>query len=174
MKRRDFIKTAGVVTAGSIILPNFSFAETKQKSVVIIGAGISGLAAAYKLKQNGVSVTIIEARNRIGGRIFTHKFNDANLTCELGAEWVGMSHTRLIELCKEFGLTLENHQFETDLILNGEHKKSGQWVFSPEWNKKYESLLAGFNELPEDSQLKKDFDKLDWWRYLVNNGINEK
>lgn len=173
MKRRDFIKTTGVVAAGSIILPRFSFANMKPKNAIIIGAGISGLAAAYKLKQNGINVTLIEARNRIGGRIFTHNFNEENLTCELGAEWVGMSHTRLIELCNEFGLELQNHQFETDLILNGEHKKTGEWDFSSDWNTKYETLLKAFNDLPEDSQLKKDFDKLDWWRYLVNNGINE-
>ena len=131
MKRREFIKTTGAVVAGAVILPNYSLAKSNAKKVIIIGAGISGLAAAYKLKQTGVSVTLVEARNRVGGRIFTYKFDEPGLTCELGAEWVGASHTRLIELCTEFGLELQNHQFESHLILNGEYKKAGEWDFSP-------------------------------------------
>jgi monoamine oxidase len=173
MKRREFIKTGGAVVVGSIILPQLSFPEYKPESVIIIGAGISGLAAAYKLKQNGVAVTLIEARNRIGGRIFTYGFDEAGLTCELGAEWVGKSHTRLIELCGEFGLELQNHQFETHLTLSGEYKKAGNWDFTPEWKQKYESLIVHFNSLEDGSKEKNEFDKLDWWRYLVNNGISE-
>ena len=174
MKRREFIKTTGTAVAGAIIFPNISFAKINPKNVVIIGAGISGLAAAYKLKQNGMNATIIEARNRIGGRIFTHTFNQENLTCELGAEWVGASHTRLIELCKEFGLELLNHQFETHLILDNQYKKAGEWDFTPEWNTKYQALLNQFNALPPESEAKKQYDKLDWWRFLVNAGISEK
>ncbi len=174
MRRRDFIKTTGTAVAGAVILPKFNFSRQRPKNVVVIGAGISGLAAAYKLKQNGVNVTLIEARNRIGGRIFTHKFTDENLTCELGAEWVGKSHTRLIELCKEFGLELQNHQFETHLILNSEYSKAGDWGFSDGWKHKYDNLLNHFNSLQDGSEEKNNFDKLDWWRYLVNQGIPEK
>jgi monoamine oxidase len=181
MRRREFIKTTGTAVAGAIAFPKISLPDSsfKQKGsipekVVIIGVGISGLAAAYKLKQNGVNVTLIEARNRVGGRIFTYKFDDANLTCELGAEWVGASHTRLIELCKAFGLELQNHQFETHLIMNGEYNKADNWDFTPEWKRKYDALLDHFNALPPDSDAKKEFDKLDWWRYLVNRGIPEK
>lgn len=173
MKRREFIKTAGTLAAGAIILPKFSLSQSKSKNIVIIGAGISGLAAAHKLKNEGMNVTLIEARNRIGGRIFSYKFENENLTCELGAEWVGASHNRLIDLCKEFGLELENHQFETHLILNSEYKKAGDWGFTPEWDRRYRALLDHFNAMPPDSDLKKDFDKLDWWRYLVNQGINK-
>lgn len=174
MKRREFIKKTGTIVAGTVILPNISFTKSQIKNVIIIGAGISGLAAAYKLKQNGMNVTLIEARNRIGGRVFSYKFNDTNVTCELGAEWVGESHSRLIELCKEFHLDLEDHRFDTHLILDNKYSKAGEWDFSTDWNNKYKQLLDHFNSLPEDSDLKKDFDKIDWWRYLVNNGINEK
>jgi monoamine oxidase len=173
MRRREFIKTTGTAFAGSLILPKISLSNQKPGRVLIIGAGISGLAAAHKLKQKGVNVTLIEARNRIGGRIFTYKFEDTDLTCELGAEWVGKSHDRLIKICEDFGLELQNHQFETHLTLNGEYKKAHDWDFTSEWNKKYESLLDHFNSLPDGSEEKNNYDKLDWWRFLVNQGISD-
>jgi monoamine oxidase len=70
-------------------------------------------------------------------------------------------------------LELQNHQFESHLTLNGEYKKAGEWDFSPEWNQKYDALLDQFNSLQEGSDEKKAFDKLDWWRYLVNQGISD-
>jgi monoamine oxidase len=60
----------------------------KDANVVIIGAGASGLTAAADLTRAGVDVTIIEARDRIGGRMFTKKDPHTNATIELGAEFI--------------------------------------------------------------------------------------
>ena len=60
----------------------------KDANVVIIGAGASGLTAAAELNRAGVAVTILEARDRIGGRMFTKKDPHTNSTIELGAEFV--------------------------------------------------------------------------------------
>ena len=50
----------------------FHFGSCLKKKVIIIGSGVSGLAAAYSLKQNGVTdIVVIEARNRVGGRTYT-------------------------------------------------------------------------------------------------------
>ena len=85
--RRDFLKSLGATAAGLVLAPAV-FTQRRQKHCVIIGAGFSGLAAAYKLKTAGWKVTVLEARDRIGGRVFSHKFAFTDLTCELGAEWV--------------------------------------------------------------------------------------
>lgn len=61
-------------------------AVAESNSVIVIGAGISGLAAACRLAGSGLSVTVLEARDRIGGRIFT-KRNSAS-AIELGAEFI--------------------------------------------------------------------------------------
>jgi monoamine oxidase len=60
----------------------------KDASVVIIGAGASGLTAAAELNRAGVNVTIVEARDRIGGRMFTKKDPHTGAVVELGAEFI--------------------------------------------------------------------------------------
>ena len=67
--------------------------------VVIIGAGFSGLAAAQKLHQHQVTFTLLEARDRIGGRVFTKRFEDFYL--DFGGQWIGPSQDRMYALCQE-------------------------------------------------------------------------
>ncbi len=56
--------------------------------MIVIGAGISGLAAAWKLAASGCSVSVLEARDRIGGRIYTVRDSRLDVPIELGAEFV--------------------------------------------------------------------------------------
>ena len=70
--------------------------------VLILGAGFSGLHAAVLLKRQGISVTVIEARDRIGGRVYTKKKGD--LTYEMGGEWVGTNDPLLLKACADYGL----------------------------------------------------------------------
>jgi len=74
MRRRDFLKKTALVypaIAGlKLIHPGKTMAV---KKVIIIGAGFAGLAAAKKLKEQGIDVSIVEARSRVGGRVFSHQ-----------------------------------------------------------------------------------------------------
>src|SRR5258705_11291990 len=56
--------------------------------VLIIGAGIAGLAAAYEVSRAGINVIVLEARARIGGRIYTLHDESSPLPIELGAEFI--------------------------------------------------------------------------------------
>jgi monoamine oxidase len=85
----------------------------------VIGAGLSGLAAAMHLKNEGWRVTILEARERTGGRVLSHRMpENPELVFELGGEWVGASHDRIIALCHEFGIELSDHRFAASLLRN--------------------------------------------------------
>ena len=77
----------------------------RHKECVVIGAGLAGLAAAYRLSEKNCKVTVLEGRDRLGGRVLTHRFCEvADLNCELGAEWIGKNHTLMLSLCKELKL----------------------------------------------------------------------
>jgi monoamine oxidase len=111
--RRDFLKVLGLSSTGLLLSTQNVSAQKRKKTCVIIGAGFSGLAAAYKLKNAGWNVTVLEARDRIGGRVFSYSFRqNPNLICELGAEWVGESHERIKTLCRDFRISLQKHQFD--------------------------------------------------------------
>ncbi len=71
--------------------------------VIIIGAGLSGLLIGYRLKRAGIPVKILEARDRIGGRIFTLE-GGGDTPVEMGATWFGSQHVNLIKLLKELGM----------------------------------------------------------------------
>ena len=70
---------------------------SNDSSVVIIGAGMAGLAAACELARSGVRVSILEARERIGGRVFTLRDPGSKFPMELGAEFI---HGRPPEIWK--------------------------------------------------------------------------
>lgn len=57
-----------------------------------------------------LSFVVLEAKNRAGGRIHSHTFSNG-LTVELGAEWIGKTHSHLLKLCRELGVKLEPHTY---------------------------------------------------------------
>lgn len=62
--------------------------ERSKLDVVVIGAGAAGITAARELHDKGVEVVVLEARERIGGRIWTHRDRDTPVPIELGAEFI--------------------------------------------------------------------------------------
>lgn len=76
--------------------------DRKNTQITIIGAGLTGLTLAYLLKKQGVSATLIEARDRLGGRIDTRYLDGASI--ELGATWLGKKHVHLVKLLEELQL----------------------------------------------------------------------
>ncbi|NMO04255.1 FAD-dependent oxidoreductase [Gordonia sp. TBRC 11910] len=75
---------------------------TLTRDVVIVGAGPSGLTAAYELTKAGYSVAVLEARGRVGGRTWTDVIDGAML--EIGGQWISPDQTALTALVEELGL----------------------------------------------------------------------
>ncbi|HEY7125482.1 MAG TPA: NAD(P)/FAD-dependent oxidoreductase [Ktedonobacterales bacterium] len=77
-----------------------------QVDVLVIGAGAAGLAAARALSERGFSIAVLEARNRIGGRIYTSRRAGVHLPVELGAEFVHGRPPETFAIAGAAGLTL--------------------------------------------------------------------
>lgn len=73
-----------------------------NRDVVVVGAGPSGLTAARELKKAGLTVAVLEARDRVGGRTWTDNVDGAIL--EIGGQWVSPDQTALLELLAELNL----------------------------------------------------------------------
>src|SRR2546423_5968677 len=89
-----------------------------MSEVVVIGAGLAGLAAARRLAAGGHAVTVVEARERVGGRTEGLVLEDGT-PIELGGQWVGEGHTRMRELIGALGLsTFRNWNDEGQVLLD--------------------------------------------------------
>ena len=85
------------------------------KKILIIGGGISGIYLGYKLKNAGFSIKILEANNRIGGRIFTKKIDETKI--ELGATWLWRYNKELLNLCRELNISLFEQNMNGDALF---------------------------------------------------------
>ena len=87
-----------------------------QYDVIVIGAGVTGLTAAYRLVQAGRSVLVLEARDRVGGRLSTEDHD--GVAFEVGGQWVSPDQDALIGLLGELGLeTYPRHRDGASLYL---------------------------------------------------------
>jgi monoamine oxidase len=172
--RRTFLKESSLIVAGTLLHAQQAnaFFISKPAHVVILGAGFAGLAAANYLAAKKIKVTVLEAQDRVGGRVHSFRIPGEELVVELGAEWVGNSHTRIRALCEELKLELLNNQFETHLIYKGQYHGKGQWKYSDEWDNKWDKLLKDYSGI--SLAQKKELDSYDWWRYLVNHGCTDR
>jgi monoamine oxidase len=90
-----------------------------QADVVIVGAGLSGMIAARKLLEAGLTPVVLEADDRVGGRILTEVVDGVPL--ELGAQWIGDTHQRMFGLAAELGVETfaQYDEGETSYELDG-------------------------------------------------------
>jgi len=102
LTRRSFMKSAALAGAGAA-LHGCAFPARRAHDVIVIGAGMSGLSATRDLARAGMDVLVLEARDRVGGRI--HTLHDpAPHGLEIGAQMIHGSRAPTWELIREFGV----------------------------------------------------------------------
>ncbi len=118
-------------------------ATSLKPRVLVIGAGFSGLASAYELQLAGNDVTVLEARNRIGGRVFSANATNGRefikgRNVEFGAELIGSNHPMWVHYANEFGLTFidvtEDETAEAAIVIDGrklDFEESGSTMVRP-------------------------------------------
>ncbi|MEV2227497.1 NAD(P)/FAD-dependent oxidoreductase [Streptomyces phaeochromogenes] len=151
--RRGFlIGTGATLMAGA--LTACSTGEKKESStgggsddldVVVIGAGIAGLAAARHLTDGGKKVVVVEARDRIGGRMFTDR-TSMPVPVDLGCEWIHGQDASTWDLVRQLGL--KTHQ---DTVFATREKPGDPWKRTVEEDPRpgYRNfrIVGGYNQL---------------------------
>src|SRR3954452_19212607 len=111
--RRDALKRAGAVTGAALAASATRWAPLANAAtaprIAVVGGGLAGLTATYRLKQAGYVAQLYEVRSdRVGGRCWSDTFPGSNLVYEHGGELIDQGHTDIRQLAQELGLNLVN------------------------------------------------------------------
>lgn len=183
--RRRFL--AGTLALGATASAPLSMAATKTANVsgdvVIVGAGIAGLAAAYWLKESGVRARVFDASGRVGGRMLTVSgVLGEGLTTEMGGEFVDSSHKDMQLLAKRFGVKLrdaepyKNKYGETAYYFGGQLYNNND--FAREFKPLAKRMAKDMSRLPEDMNYRsthaglKAIDEMSMAQYLDKIGAS--
>jgi monoamine oxidase len=180
MKRRQFVENTLRALPLYLTLPTLIGACKEEvitpngKSVAIIGAGIAGLSAAQMLRKNGFDVTLLEAQDKVGGRLKTNRSLD--IPFDEGASWIhGPRRNPITNLAEQAGattfLTDDNNQVAFD--INGQ-LYSDRFVEDME-NEYDKALKAVLNAGVKDKSFETVFNNLypnrlnmRIWKYLLS------
>ena len=112
LTRRQMLRLSAAAAGATALAPVFNWSALAEKlgpsKIAIIGGGVAGLTAAYRLQQNDAKPVLFEASNRWGGRMFTQPNFYQGMFCELGGELVDSNHKALQTLCNELGIEIED------------------------------------------------------------------
>ena len=122
------------------------------KSVVVIGAGFAGLTAAWWLSRHGATVTVLEARDRVGGRVWSHHNPQKSQMIEWGGELIGRNHPTWLRFARRFGLGLSLITPDDDYVsLDAPMWVAGQRVETKDQEKIYHDMTAAYETLNQDA-----------------------
>jgi monoamine oxidase len=121
----------------------------READVVVVGAGLAGLTAARELRRHKVKVSVVEARDRVGGRTLDHPLGGGHVA-EGGGQWVGRTQTAIVGLAKELGVeTFPAYaKGKTVVALGGARITVGERDESEDLRRAREALEAMAKEVP--------------------------
>jgi len=135
LSRREFLVRTAVAASLAALPRRPAWAATDTADVIVVGAGLAGLNAALTLQDAGISVLVLEGRNRVGGKILT--FGDVPGQPEAGGQSIGSGYGRVVDAASRGGTKLENQLPQAlrppdiALVLDGQPIAKSAWPDSP-------------------------------------------
>lgn len=196
MYRRDFLKLASFALSGAVLsacaaqpasVKNQAKSDSARPRVLVIGAGIAGLGAAQTLMQAGAEVIVLEARDRIGGRIWTsHEWPDAPI--DLGASWIhGTEDNPLMALAEQAGAKTAATDYDSVLAFNtdGTPLTEAQEERLDAWRTRIERALSRAQDQDPDRAIQEVIEQALQWstlpaedqkmiRFILNSSIEQE
>ncbi|TMF98716.1 MAG: FAD-dependent oxidoreductase [Chloroflexi bacterium] len=188
LTRRDFLKAAGVA-AGAALVPSPVFAATiklspSQGRIAIVGGGIAGLNAALTLQDAGITSTVFEASDRVGGRMHSDTTSWLNAqTSEHCGELIDSGHKTILGLASRFKLQTVDllgaepiHSTDTDFFFGHYYTDAqAQADFNPVWNKVKKDVNAAsyptlYNNFTDAGRVLDHMSIYDWIESRVPGG----
>lgn len=136
MNRREFVVSTAVSTAIAGLSKVAYASGSGDPDVIVIGAGLSGLETALTLEENGLSVVVLEGRNRVGGRVYT--LFDLPGHPEVGGNSIANAYGRCIAAAAKRKIEIVNlapklfaNRAGQELFIGGEHVPVKEWINHP-------------------------------------------
>jgi monoamine oxidase len=142
ISRREVL-TVGAVGAAALYLgldkKVISSRRAHRGRVIVVGAGLAGLSAAWELERRGWQTTVLEARQRIGGRCHTLRGFAGGQVAEAGGEYVDTTHRLMRHFAERFGLRLDDVRgsqagYEDAVYVGGGIQALGQFAGGEDWD----------------------------------------
>jgi len=188
LTRRDFLKAAGVA-AGAALVPSAVFAATiklspSQGRIAIVGGGIAGLNAALTLQDAGITSTVFEASDQVGGRMHSDTTSWLNAqTSEHCGELIDSGHKTILGLASRFKLQTVDllgaeptHSTDTDFFFGRYYTDAqAQADFNPVWNNVKKDVNAAsyptlYNNFTDAGRVLDHMSIYDWIESRVPGG----
>ena len=136
LNRREALKGIGAAAA---LLSGCGRRPTTESDVIVIGAGLSGLQAARLLESEGLRVTVLESRDRVGGRVLSYRHIPGSP--EAGGTSFGAGYARMMAVIQELGVGLVNLDSVRQFFNARELALDGQIISAAEWPEHERNVL---------------------------------